>query len=167
MNPTEKLNELRERRRAEKDSASISARVDDKNATQAICEPLKELLAAREKLKSLPEPCTAFKNNSFSDWLGKINEEVGEVIEAMYDLKAAKNVEIVLPDTIRKIQEKRNNLLRELVDVSTVIRSAEYAAGFTDTEINQMQRWVNRHNRGRGYMDEPKKQTDSHEKREN
>ena len=36
------LLELRERRRAEKDNASISVRVDDKNATQAICEPLKE-----------------------------------------------------------------------------------------------------------------------------
>ena len=156
--------ELKGRRDEEKEYAVTSTPPSDKNPAGAICEPLKELLAAREKLKSLPEPCTAFKNNSFYDWLGKINEEVGEVIEAMYDLKAAKNVEIVLPDTIRKIQEKRNNLLRELVDVSTVIRSAEYAAGFIDTEINQMQRWVNRHNRGRGYMDEPKKQTDSHEK---
>ena len=159
--------ELKWRRSAEKEYAVTSTPPSDKNPAGAICEPLKELLTAREKLKSLPEPCTAFKNNGFSDWLGKINEEVGEVIEAMYDLKAAKNVEIVLPDTIRKIQEKRNNLLRELVDVSTVIRSAEYAAGFTDTEINQMQRWVNRHNRGRGYMDEPERQTDSHEKREN
>ena len=156
--------ELKWRRSAEKEYAVTSTPPSDKNPAGAICEPLKELFAAREKLKSLPEPCTAFKNNGFSDWLGKINEEVGEVIEAMYDLKAAKNVEIVLPDTIRKIQEKRNNLLRELVDVSTVIRSAEYAAGFTDTEINQMQRWVNRHNRGRGYMDEPERQTDSHEK---
>ena len=159
--------ELKRRRNEEKEYAVTSTPPSDKNPAGAICEPLRELFAARDKLKSLPEPCTAFKNNSFSDWLGKINEEVGEVIEAMYDLKAAKNVEIVLPDTIRKIQEKRNNLLRELVDVSTVIRSAEYAAGFTDTEINQMQRWVNRHNRERGYMDEPERQTDSHEKREN
>ncbi len=60
--------------------------------------------------------------------------------------------------------EKRNKILREFVDVSTVIRSMEYAARFTDTEIAQMQRWVNRHNRERGYMDEPERQTDSHEK---
>ena len=154
--------ELKGRRDKEKEYAVTSTPPSDKNPAGAICEPLKELLAAREKLKSLPEPCTAFKNNSFFDWLGKINEEVGEVIEAMYDLKAAKNVEIVLPDTIQ-----RNNLLRELVDVSTVIRSVEYAAGFNDTEIAQMQRWVNRHNRERGYMDEPERQTDPHEKREN
>ena len=69
------LLELRERRRAEKDNASISARVDDKNATQAICEPLKELIDLRERvalykdiiqkldkgmqkiLISLPQPC--------------------------------------------------------------------------------------------------------------
>ena len=44
------LLELRERRRAEKDSASISVRVDDKNATQAICEPLKELVDLRERV---------------------------------------------------------------------------------------------------------------------
>lgn len=138
------LLELRERRRAEKDNASISVRVDDKNATQAICEPLIELFAAREKLKSLPEPCTKFNNASIKEWIAKLNEEVGEVVEALYELEVA--------DTFEKVKDKRLNLLREFVDVSTVIRSMEYAARFTDTEIAQMQRWVNKHNRERGYV---------------
>lgn len=151
--------ELKRRRDEEKEYAVTSTPPSDKNPAEAICEPLKELLAAREKLKSLPEPCTKFNNASIKEWIAKLNEEVGEVVEALYELEVA--------DTFEKVKDKRLNLLRELVDVSTVIRSMEYAARFTDTEIAQMQRWVNRHNRERGYMDEPERQTDSHEKREN
>ena len=131
-------------------------------------EPLKELIKLRAENKKLnemiqgleheldavkdarPEPCTRFKNSTKKEWAAKINEEVGEVIEAMYD-----------PN------KSTHDLLREMVDVVTVIRSMEYAARFTDTEIAQMQCWVNNNNRERGYMNEPERQTDSHEKREN
>ena len=40
--------------------------------------------------------------------------------------------------------------------VSTVIRSAEYAAGFSDKDIADMQKWVNENNQKRGYMNEPR-----------
>ena len=120
------------------------------------------------RLKSLlPEPCTKYKDASIKEWIAKLNEEVAEVVEAMYDLEALKNCNTITTDMLSKIKEKRNKILREFVDVSTVIRSMEYAARFTDTEIAQMQCWVNNNNRERGYMDEPERQTDSHEKREN
>ena len=86
-----------------------------------------------------PAPCTKFKHSTAKEWVAKLNEEVAEVIEAMYD-----------PDATRK------NLLREMVDVVTVIRSMQYALGFSKAEINEMQLWVNDHNRERGYMEEEK-----------
>ena len=159
--------ELKRRRDEEKEYAVTSTPPSDKNPAGAICEPLKELLAAREKLKSLPEPCTKFNNASIKEWIAKLNEEVAEVVEAMYDLESLQNCNTITTDMLSKIKEKRNKIVREFVDVATVIRSMEDAARFTDTEIAHMQRWVNRHNRGRGYMDEPERQTDSHEKREN
>ena len=163
------LLELRERRRAEKDSASISVRVDDKNATQAICEPLKELLKLRNENTRLiaalacrdeeiacrdkaienmvkldgyvrPAPCTKFKHATPKEWVAKLNEEVAEVIEAIYDPQAS-----------------RDDMLREMVDVATVIRSMEYASGFSKQKINEMQLWVNAHNRERGYMEASEK----------
>ena len=159
------LLELRERRRAEKDNASISARVDDKNATQAICEPLKELIELREQNKALknfaagqaatisrlqdelrnseivpPMACTKFMNSTAKEWMAKLNEEVAEVIEAIYDPQAS-----------------RDDMLREMVDVATVIRSMEYASGFSKQKINEMQLWVNAHNRERGYMEASEK----------
>ena len=151
--------ELKGRRSAEKEYVVTSTPPSDKNPAGAICEPLKGILAAREKLKSLPEPCTKFDNASIKEWIAKLNEEVGEVVEALYELEVA--------DTFEKVKDKRLNLLRELVDVSTVVRSMEYAIGYSRDEIDCMQRWVNKHNRERGYMDEPERQTDSHEKREN
>ena len=148
--------ELKRRRNEEKEYAVTSTPPSDKNPAGAICEPLKELLAAREKLKSLPEPCTAFQNNCFAAWLGKLNEEVNEVADALIRLVGdEKN-----PGKIR-------HLLRELCDVSTVVRSMEYSLGYSRDEVDCMQRWVNNNNRERGYMDEPERQTDSHEKREN
>ncbi len=42
-----------------------------------------------------------------------------------------------------------------MVDVATVARSMAYATGYTLGEWEEMQRWVNDHNRRRGYMDEP------------
>ena len=131
-------------------------------------EPLKELIKLRAENKKLnemiqgfeheldavknarPEPCTRFKNSTKKEWAAKINEEVGEVIEAMYD-----------PN------KSTHDLLREMVDVATVARSMAYATGYTLDEWEEMQRWVNGNNRRRGYMDEPERQTDSHEKREN
>ena len=148
--------ELKRRRSAEKEHSDISIPIGYKNPAGAIYEPLKELLAAREKLESLPEPCTAFQNNCFAAWLGKLNEEVNEVADALIRLVGdEKN-----PGKIR-------HLLRELCDVSTVVRSMEYSLGYSRDEVDCMQRWVNKHNRERGYMDEPERQTDSHEKREN
>ena len=148
--------ELKRRRSAEKEHSDISIPPSDKNPAGAICEPLRALFAAREKLKSLPEPCTKFDNASIKEWIAKLNEEVGEVVEALYELEVA--------DTFEKVNDKRLNLLRELVDVSTVVRSMEYSIGYSANDIAQMQRWVNNNNRERGYMDEPERQTDSHEK---
>ena len=148
--------ELKRRRSAEKEYAVTSIPPSDKNPAGAICEPLRELFAARDKLKSLPEPCTAFQNNGFAAWLGKLNEEVNEVADALIRLVGDE-----------KNHGKIRHLLRELCDVSTVVRSMEYSLGYSANEIAQMQRWVNNNNRERGYMDEPERQTDSHEKREN
>lgn len=148
--------ELKWCRDEEKEMAATSIPTSDKNPAEAICEPLKELFAAREKLKSLPEPCTAFQNNGFAAWLGKLNEEVNEVADALIQLVGDE-----------KNAGKIRHLLRELCDVSTVVRSMEYSLGYSRDEVDCMQRWVNRHNRERGYMDEPERQTDSHEKREN
>ena len=50
----------------------------------------------------------------------------------------------------------RKGVIREMVDVVTVIRSMQYALGFSRQEINEMQSWVNDHNRERGYMEEEK-----------
>ena len=92
------------------------------------------------RLKSLlPEPCTKFKDASLKEWAAKMNEEVTEIVDAAYKYAYK-------PDCDKK------ELLREMVDVSTVIRSMQYAYGFTDKEIADMQKWVNKHNRERGYM---------------
>ena len=140
-------------------------------------QPLKELVELRERnkdlkhkieemhkaadeqqkviqylLQSTPEPCTKFKDASLKEWVAKLNEEVAEVVEAMYELEALKNKGILFPDTLSEIKSKEKNLSREMVDVSTVIRSMQYAYGFTDKEIADMQEWVNAHNRERGYM---------------
>ena len=131
-------------------------------------EPLKELIKLRAENKKLnemiqgleheldtvkdarPDPCKKFRDASKKEWVAKLSEEAGEVIEALYSP--------AMP---------RQDRLREMVDVATVARSMAYAAGYTLAEWETMQRWVNRHNRKRGYMDEPERQTDSHEKREN
>lgn len=128
-------------------------------------EPLKELIKLRAENKKIneeyqrleheldavkdarPEPCTKFHDASRKEWIAKLNEEVSEVIEALYSPAMS-----------------RQDRLREMVDVATVARSMAYAAGYTLAEWETMQRWVNKHNRERGYMDEPERQTDSHEK---
>ena len=133
-----------------------------------IQEPLKELIGLRAENKKLnemiqgleheldavkdarPEPCTKFHDASRKEWIAKLNEEVSEVIESLCSPAIS-----------------REDRLREMVDVATVARSMAYATGYTLDEWEAMQRWVNRHNRKRGYMDEPERQTDSHEKREN
>ena len=97
-----------------------------------------------------PEPCTKFRDASKKEWVAKLSEEAGEVIEALYNPTVS-----------------REDCLREMVDVATVARSMAYATGYTLDEWEEMQRWVNNNNRERGYMDEPERQTDSHEKREN
>ena len=159
------LLELRERRRAEKEYACISDREDRKNSAETITEPLKELLELREQNKALknfsagqaaiisrlqdelgnsetvlPLACTKFKHATSKEWVAKLNEEVAEVIEAIYDPQAS-----------------CDDMLREMVDVATVIRSMEYASGFSKQKINKMQLWVNAHNRERGYMEESDK----------
>ena len=87
-----------------------------------------------------PAPCTKFKHATPKEWVAKLNEEVAEVIEAIYDPQAS-----------------RDDMLREMVDVATVIRSMEYASGFSKQKINEMQLWVNAHNRERGYMEASEK----------
>ena len=166
------LLELRERRRAEKEYACISDREDRKNSAETITEPLKELLELREQNKALknfsagqaaiisrlqdelgnsetvlPLACTKFKHATSKEWIAKLNEEVAEVLEAMYGIESMKNKGIMFP--------QKTNLLREMVDVSTVIRSMQYAYGFTDKEIAAMQKWVNENNARRGYFNEP------------
>ena len=109
-------------------------------------EPLKELLELREKNKGLekvfsmqkkeiarlraelrnskitpPLACTKFKNASKKAWVAKLNEEVGEVIEALYDTSADKT-----------------HLIREMVDVVTVIKSMAYSFGINDGAWNYM-----------------------------
>ena len=131
-------------------------------------DPLKELIKLRAENKKLnemiqgleheldavkdarPEPCTKFHDASRKEWIAKLSEEAGEVIEALYNPTVS-----------------REDRLREMVDVATVARSMAYATGYTLGEWEAMQRWVNGNNRRRGYMDEPERQTDSHEKREN
>lgn len=119
-------------------------------------EPLQEIIKLRAENKKLnemiqgleheldavknarPDPCTRFKNSTKKEWAAKINEEVGEVIEAMYD-----------PN------KSTHNLLREMVDVVTVMKSFAYAIGVDDNRWGVVQKWVNGNNRRRGYMDEP------------
>lgn len=129
-------------------------------------EPLKELLELREQNKALknfaagqattisrlqdkldnsetvlPLACTKFKNATKKEWVAKLNEEVGEVIEAIYDTSADKS-----------------HIIREMVDVVTVIKSMAYSFEIKDDEWNCMQAWVNNRNVDRGYMDEPKEE---------
>ena len=119
-------------------------------------EPLKELIGLRAENKKLnemiqgfeheldavknarPEPCTKFRDASKKEWVAKLSEEAGEVIEALYNPTVS-----------------REDCLREMVDVATVARSMAYATGYTLDEWEAMQRWVNGNNRRRGYMDEP------------
>ena len=119
-------------------------------------EPLKELIGLRAENKKLnemvqgfeheldavknarPEPCTKFRDASKKEWVAKINEEVGEVIEAMYD-----------PN------KSTHDLLREMVDVVTVMKSFAYAIGVDDNRWGAMQKWVNENNARRGYFNEP------------
>jgi NTP pyrophosphatase (non-canonical NTP hydrolase) len=85
--------------------------------------------------------CTKFKNASKKAWVAKLNEEVGEVIEALYDTSADKT-----------------HLIREMVDVVTVIKSMAYSFGINDGAWNYMQAWVNNRNVTRGYMYEPEEE---------
>ena len=139
-----------------------------KTTVYEVQEPLKELIKLRAENKKLnemiqgleheldtvkdarPEPCKKFRCASRKEWIAKLNEEVSEVIESLFS--PAKS---------------REDRLREMVDVATVVRSMEYSFGYSRDEIDCMQRWVNGNNRRRGYMYEPERQTDSHEKREN
>lgn len=129
-------------------------------------EPLKELLILREQNKIFehsisikekeiarlraelrnskitpPLACMKFKNASKKAWVAKLNEEVGEVIEALYDTSADKA-----------------HLIREMVDVVTVIKSMAYSFEIKDDEWNCMQAWVNNRNVDRGYADEPEEE---------
>lgn len=130
-------------------------------------EPLKELLILREQNKIFehsisikekeiarlraelrnseitpPLPCRKFKNATKKEWVAKLSEEVGEVIEAIYDTSADKS-----------------HIIREMVDVVTVIKSMAYSFGINDGAWNYMQTWVNNRNVNRGYMDEPKEES--------
>ena len=106
--------ELKWRRSAEKEYAVTSTPLSDKNPAGAICEPLKELFAAREKLKSLPEPCTKFDNASIKEWIAKLNEEVGEVVEALYEVQEPLKELIKLRAENKKINEEYQRLEHEL-----------------------------------------------------
>ena len=101
-----------------------------------------ECFNAKHRLAALkftnPLPCTRFKNSTKKEWAGKINEEVGEVIEAMYDP-----------------EKSTHDLLREMVDVVTVMKSFAYAIGVDDNRWGAMQKWVNENNARRGYFNEP------------
>ena len=101
------------------------------------------------RLKSLlPEPCIKFCGASDKELIAKLMEEVIEIVTARSEY------------TVKPNGDNKKNLLRELVDVSTVIRTIEMAWNYQGKEIADMQRWVNRHNRERGYMDEPERQND-------
>lgn len=106
--------ELKRRRNEEKEYAVTSIPPSDKNPAGAICGPLKELFAAREKLKSLPEPCTKFDNASIKEWIAKLNEEVGEVVEALYDVQEPLKELIKLRAENKKINEEYQRLEHEL-----------------------------------------------------
>ena len=101
-----------------------------------------ECFNAKHRLKALkftnPLPCTRFKNSTKKEWAEKINEEVSEVIEAMYDP-----------------EKSTHDLLREMVDVVTVMKSFAYAIGVDDNRWGAMQKWVNENNARRGYFNEP------------
>lgn len=157
------LLELRERRRAEKDNASISARVDDKNAAQAICEPLKEIIDLRERvilyediiqkldkgmqeiLISLPQPCVKIGNRQLDtytvkEWMSSINEEVTELHEAMIIYKASND------------GRDFNDFIEEATDVITVIASMLAAYECTEEDRMDAQRKVNLKNEKRGRL---------------
>ncbi len=157
------LLELRERGRTEKDNASISARVDDKNATQAICEPLKELIDLRERvilyediiqkldkgmqkfLISLPQPCVRIGDKlldtcTVKEWMSSINEEVIELHEAMIIYEASND------------GRDFNNLVEEATDVITVITSMLAACECTEEDRMDAQRKVNLKNEKRGRL---------------
>lgn len=157
------LLELRERRRAEKDNASISVRVDDKNATQAICEPLKELVDLRERvalykdviqkldkgmqeiLISLPQPCVKIGDKKLheytaKEWMSDIHEEVTELHEAMISYESS------------KCGGDFNNFVEEATDVITVITSMLAAYECTEEDRMDAQRKVNLKNEKRGRL---------------
>ena len=157
------LLELRERRRAEKDNTSISVRVDDKNATQAICEPLKELIDLRERvalysdiiqkldkemqkiLISLPQPCVKIGEKKLNtctvkEWMSSINEEVTELHEAIISYEAS------------KCGGDFNNFVEEATDVITVITSMLAAYKCTEEDRMDAQRKVNLKNEKRGRL---------------
>lgn len=157
------LLELRERRRAEKDNASISVRVDDKNATQAICEPLKELVDLRERvilyediiqkldkgmqkiLISLPQPCVKIGEKELDtctvkEWMSSINEEVTELHEAIISYEASND------------GRDFNNFIEEATDVITVITSMLAAYECTQEDRMDAQRKVNLKNEKRGRL---------------
>ena len=93
-------------------------------------------------LKSLaPEPCIKFCGASDKELIAKLMEEVIEIVTARSEY------------TVKPNGDNKKNLLRELVDVSTVIRTIEMAWNDQGKEIADMQEWVNKHNRERGYMD--------------
>ena len=104
-------------------------------------------------LKSLaPEPCIKFCGASDKELIAKLMEEVIEIVTARSEY------------TVKPNGDNKKNLLRELVDVSTVIRTIEMAWNDQGKEIADMQEWVNKHNRERGYMDGGN--TDEHLKEE-
>lgn len=157
------LLELRERRRAEKDKAGISVRVEDKKPAQAICEPLKELLDLKNRvviysdiiqkldkeqqklLDSIPKPCVKIGDKQLytcttKEWMSKIHEEVTELHEAMISYESS------------KCGGDFNNFIEEATDVITVITSMLSAYGCTEENRMGAQRKVNLKNEKRGWL---------------
>lgn len=164
------LLELRERRRAEKDNTGISVRVINKNRAETITEPLKDLLELRKQneilktvvktqteyiarlrdefiktIDSLPVPCKKAGDKlldtcTVKEWMGKINEEVTELHEAIISYEAS------------KCGGDFNNFVEEATDVITVMTSMLAAYGCTEEDRMDAQRKVNLKNEKRGRL---------------
>ena len=100
-----------------------------------------------------PIPCRKFRDASTLDWVTKLVEETGEVIQDVAIFDHADEDGTVDHDSYGLVNVKEH-LAMELTDVITVCTSWLDTLGYDEAARGRMQERVNEKNRKRGYHDE-------------
>mgnify|MGYP000850098761 FL=1 len=116
-------------------------------------EALEEELARAGVAVIIPVPCRKFRDASTLDWVTKLVEETGEVIQDVAIFDHADEDGTVDHDSYGLVNVKEH-LAMELTDVITVCVSWLDTLGYDEAARERLQERVNEKNRKRGYFGE-------------